>query len=129
ITGQILVTGSTDDIRREINAREAQWVSLAACRAFVQQRGLMNVAKIDAGNAPVPSRMDHPLLHEAERAKGVAHTPMSETRAARPWTVFISHELDGVELGSPPPDVHVRTACREIRQNFDNAVTAFSGIE
>ncbi|MEA2538885.1 MAG: hypothetical protein QOH35_251 [Acidobacteriaceae bacterium] len=67
----------------------------------------MNVAKSDAGNAPVPSRMDHPLLHEAERAKGVAHTPMSETRAARQWTVFISHELDGVELGSPPPDVHV----------------------
>jgi hypothetical protein len=57
ITGQVFVAGSTE-IGLEVNARKVQRVRLAACRAFVQQRGLMNVAVGDASNAQVPSRMD-----------------------------------------------------------------------
>jgi hypothetical protein len=84
----------------------------------------MNVAKSDANNASIPLCMDHPLLHDAERAKGVANPAESETRASKQWIVFISHELDSVEMGSPPTDLHVPNT-RGMRRSFARKRIAF----
>jgi hypothetical protein len=78
----------------------------------------MDIAKSEASNAPIPSGVDHLLLREAERAKGIANTPKAETRTPKHQSVLVSEELDSVEVGSALTKVHFPNSLRRDATEF-----------
>ena len=78
----------------------------------------MDIAKSEASNAPIPSGVDHLLLREAERAKGIANPPKAETRASKHQSVLVSEQWDSVEMGRALTKVHVPNSLRRDATEF-----------